>query len=189
MKRFIGVLLAVLLMIQAVPAYAAASYGFKKEIQDYKDALPDCLCLPSCSCEVCVCDDEPDSLVFGQSKYGVIGEDNLVKFTTSVDASVYASLEPGDIIFFNHEEQLTCQYEGISSHTFTYRVNEGQNGGEDGGWDHVAVFVGLKSPNVAQIIESSSPSTDPGKNTKVTEMVIGGSKANSVGKIVRPSNA
>ena len=160
----------------------------QKEIDNYKEALPDCLCL-ECGCEICVCDDEPEALEFGASKYGTIMEKNLVRFNTHVDEGIYASLEPGDLIFFNYKEDLTCQYEGIYSHTFSYRVNEANGGDKDGGYDHVAVFVGLKSPEVALIIESSSPSTDPGKNTKVTEMVIGGAKANSVGKIVRPANA
>lgn len=158
------------------------------EIDKYKEDLPDCLCL-ECGCEICMCDDEPETLEFGESKYGTIEEKNLVKFTSHVDEGVYALLEPGDLVFFNHKEDLTCQYESISPHTFSYRVNEANGGDKDGGYDHVAVFVGLKSPGVALIIESSSPSTDPGKNTKVTEMVIGGAKANSVGKIVRPANA
>lgn len=166
------------------------------EIQAYKDSFPSCSCDRnggSCSCSSidpitgssvpdCDCNFTPDALRFGESKYGPIGEEDLITYTTSVDADVYASLQPGDLIFFNYMESLTCQYEDWIPHTFQYRVNET----EAAGYEHVGVFVGLKDANTATIIESSSPSTNPNKNTKVTQMRLGSEKAMSIGRIVRP---
>lgn len=142
-----------------------------QEIAEYKALLPE---------------DCTESLTFGKSKFGVIGENNLVWFDTNVTQDVLNSLEPGDIIFFNKKEDLTCQYEDVVSHTFTYYVNEGTNGDDDTGYEHVAVFVGLKDDGSAIIIESSSPSEIASQNTKVSTLIAGSDRANTIGRIVRP---
>lgn len=160
-----------------------------QEIADYKASLPDCLCPVDggCGCGLlCDCNDTPDPLEFGESKFGTIGEKNLVWFDTYVTQDVLNSLEPGDIIFFNKKEDLTCQYESLVSHTFTYYVNEGADGSDDTGYEHVAVFVGLKDDGSAIIIESSSPSEIASKNTKVSTLIAGSDRANTIGRIVRP---
>ena len=163
-----------------------------QEIAEYKASLPDCLCPVNggCGCGLlCECNDVPDPLVFGESKFGTIGEENLVWFDTHVTQDVLNSLEPGDIIFFNKIEDLTCQYESLVSHTFTYYVNEGEGGDDDTGYEHVAVFVGLKDDGSAIIIESSSPSEIASKNTKVSTLIAGSDRADTIGRIVRPIGA
>lgn len=145
-----------------------------QEIAQYKISLPE---------------DCTDPLTFGKSKFGTIGEKNLVWFDDHVTKEIFSQLEPGDIIFFNKKEDLTCQYESLVSHTFTYYVNEGENGDDDTGYEHVAVFVGLKDDGSAIIIESSSPSEIASKNTKISTLIAGSDRADTIGRIVRPIGA
>lgn len=157
-----------------------------KEWYDVYDWVNHCVCggAESCSCQI-----DPEPLVFGSNKYGPLGEQSLVTYTTSVDEAVYVSLQPGDLIFFNHMEtsKPENEYDGhpyteFIDEPFKYRVKETANAG----YDHVGVFVGLKDERTALIIESSSPSTDPNKNTKISQIPLGGDRALSIGRIIRP---
>lgn len=110
---------------------------------------------------------------------GGIPEDDATDYVTHLTEEVYAQMKPGDLVFFNHREKLSYNGAVVGS----YPVNEH---GINQGYDHVAIFAGLQNESTAIILESSSPSTDPGKNTKISQMPLGGEKANTVCLIVRP---
>lgn len=112
---------------------------------------------------------------------GGIPEDDVTNYTDYITKEIYAQLKPGDIVFFNHREEISLGGQTIGY----YPVNEH---GEQQGYDHVGIFAGLQNETTAIILESSSPSTDPGKNTKVTQMPLDGSKAKSVCLVMRPQS-
>lgn len=165
----------------------------EKEWYDVYDWVNHCICggAESCSCQI-----SPEELNFGACKYDTfLGEDSAIVFSTHVDETVYAKLQPGDIVFFNWEDTKSPenQYESHDYNEFISEENSGlaqftyrwaESIGH--GWDHVGVFVGLQDSRTALIIESSSPSTDPNKNTKITQVPLGQYKAQSIGKIIRP---
>lgn len=119
----------------------------------------------------------------GTSFDGELSEESIVTYTQTVDQGVFESLKPGDLIFFNYARDIEDQFGGA----FHYPVNEDSYGVTSMGLDHVAIFVGQKSPTTITVIEASSPTTNPGDNTKLSEITLSGSKAQQIVQIIRPA--
>lgn len=124
----------------------------------------------------------PDTLYFTErSKFGAISENNLVHYPEKITADVFNSMQPGDIILFNKVQTVHYKCSCGTEKTFTWAIDESGKGG----YDHAAMFVGMRD-GIAIIIESSSPSTDPGKNTKISQISMTDKRINDIVKVIRP---
>lgn len=123
-----------------------------------------------------------DDLYFTGSFDGSLPETSIVSYMQTVDQDVFEALEPGDLIFFNYYRDITDQYGG----SFRYQVNEDLYGRTSMGYDHVAIFIGAKNSATITVIEASSPSSDPGQNTKISDILLSSNRAREIVKIIRP---
>ena len=123
-----------------------------------------------------------DDLYFTGSFDGTLPETSIVSYMQAVDQSVFAALEPGDLIFFNYYRDITDQYGG----SFRYQVNEDLYGRTSMGYDHVAIFIGARNSSTITVIEASSPSSDPGQNTRISDILLSSDRAGEIVKIIRP---
>lgn len=124
----------------------------------------------------------PETLYFTErSKFGAITENNLVHYPKKITEDVFNAMQPGDIILFNKVQTVHYKCSCGTEKTFTWAIDESGKGG----YDHAAMFVGMRN-GIAIIIESSSPSTDPGKNTKISQISMTDKRINDIVKVIRP---
>lgn len=130
----------------------------------------------------------------------------VLDYADTIDRTVWEALEPGDIIFFNHKESLSYfhmhWYDGDEDDDGYYvecTVDLGEHfineTGPGAGFDHVAMVVGFASDgkggenkDILTIIETSSPSAEASKNTKVNTIAyLTSSRVEEIKMVVRPT--
>lgn len=132
-------------------------------------------------------------------------ESKVLDYVDSIDRTVWEALEPGDILFFNHKESLSYTHEHDDGNGGTYTCTFGlgthfiNEDGSGAGYDHVAIVVGFASDgnggenkNILTIIETSSPSFEASKNTKVSTISYStssptSSRVEEIKMVVRPT--
>lgn len=116
------------------------------------------------------------SLTLNTSNNSNLDLGSLIKYNRKVDAAVINALKPGDILFFNHFQSVTDQFE---CNLGSWQVVEYAEG-----FDHVGMVVGVKGNSIS-IIESTPLSSNPDRG--VIMSTLSQSKIDTIGKIVRPT--
>jgi len=128
-------------------------------------------------------------------------ESKVLDYVDSIDRTVWEALEPGDIIFINNKESLsyTHQHDDGDDGTYTCTIDLDEHfineNGPGAGFDHVAMVVGFASDgqggenkDILIIIETSSPSSEASKNTKVNSIsYLTSPRTETIKMVVRPT--
>ena len=111
-------------------------------------------------------------------------EHEMTSYKNAFNFDIFKEMQPGDIILFNYTRELT---ETVHGGSFSFPINETEQGMQLGGYDHAAVFVGMNASQTnVLMIESTTASEVAGKNTHLTTMTALNGKMASIVAIIRP---